>query len=262
MRRLCVLSAGIMCACADQAAVDAHGRAEPNDAAAAADANARVFTSEELIEAAASNETLYAVVVGRVFNVTSGAQFYGSGGGYRGFADGRDASRAFLDTDFDAEGLDDLGNLTLSQCLEVNHWVNFYATHETYSLAGVHAGRFYDDGGAPTDAQRDFEACVHEADGRSAELQQLAKEVPKCAWQMGPPRSVSCVPPRVPLRIELPDEAAQCCCIHPDSLAPRLSGREAGNLRPRPYSSFGCTETESVCEMVRKKPNRPSSASD
>ena len=91
---------------------------------------------------------------------------------------------------------------------------------------------------------------------------QLAKEVPKCAWQMGPPRSVSCVPPRVPLRIELPDEAAQCCCIHPDSLAPRLSGREAGNLRPRPYSSFGCTETESVCEMVRKKPNRPSSASD
>ena len=47
---------------------------------------------------------LWIGVIGEVFDVTSGARFYGPDGGYKGFA-GKDGSRAFKTGEFTAAGL-------------------------------------------------------------------------------------------------------------------------------------------------------------
>ena len=71
-------------------------------------------------------------ILGEVYDVSSGARFYGPEGGYRGFA-GRDATRAFHTGEFDDAGLvPNLDGLPDDACLALEEWAGFYRSAEQY----------------------------------------------------------------------------------------------------------------------------------
>lgn len=226
---------------------------------------ARLYTTQELqaVARAMPQRLILLVVVGRVYNVTAGRGYYALREGYEGFAKGMDASRAFLDTQFDREGLDDLANLTLSECYGIGHWSKFYESHEQYTISGLHVGRFYNLTGQPTDERRDFEACVENAGSVIEVLKGFAASADehKCEWQHVAPKSVACKAPRVPMRMELPEQGMQCVCLAAEpvlALVAATAKRPPGNFLPRPYD--GCTLDESKCALPDSKTKAPAEA--
>lgn len=90
-------------------------------------------------------------VLGEVFDVTSGRDYYAEGTGYSVFA-GRDASPSFTTGNFTAAGAEqDLEELTAAQLSGVDGWRKFYADHETYKKVGVLCCDYYGKDGKPTD---------------------------------------------------------------------------------------------------------------
>merc|ERR1711934_178882 len=112
-----------------------------------------VFTPAQLAKYDGKEGSLgtYLAIVGLVYDVAAGRQFYGPGTGYDFFA-GIDGSSAFITGDFSKKGLhDDLEQLTPEQVVSLFEWVN--NTYEVkYKRVGVLAGTFYDHRGEPTDA--------------------------------------------------------------------------------------------------------------
>ena len=220
-----------------------------------------VFEAEELRDAAsAPNAPLLLIVLGNVYDVSSGRAFYGPDGGYAGFANGTDASRAFLTADFDANATDDIDDLLPGQCLGIDHWRGFYANHSNYTWVGRLHGRFYDHQGRETEAQRHFQACV----ARGREAQQAAHAAVAAAavceestpvgdrrFQVGTWATFRCESPLVPWRI-LRDGTNQCVCLH--THAPIEGGWEAATLGMEddvslPQRYTGCDAESSTCMM-------------
>jgi hypothetical protein len=148
----------------------------------------RVFNDSVLAlhngaEEDAVGRALLLVVLGEVFDVSSGVRFYGrppnavlgkDAVGYNIFV-GRDSSRAFATGDF-VTPRSDLDGLTPSQVNSVVEWRTFYRNHKTYYFAGVHAGLYYSCSGDATDALTDIEAIARYAqDAAAAEAAMLAK---------------------------------------------------------------------------------------
>ncbi|KAI8621065.1 cytochrome b5-like heme/steroid binding domain-containing protein [Chytriomyces sp. MP71] len=80
-----------------------------------------------------ASKAIYLAVKGVVFDVSSGASFYGPDGMYGNFA-GRDASRGLAKDSFDAEmvqpldlPIDDLKDLTPSEVEALNGWFQFFS---------------------------------------------------------------------------------------------------------------------------------------
>ena len=91
-------------------------------------------------------------IIGEVYDVTEGRDYYGEGaGGYSVFA-GKDASASFSTGDFSDEGakkdLSELGDAELSG---IDGWRTFYADHDKYKRIGVLCCDFYDNDGNPTE---------------------------------------------------------------------------------------------------------------
>ncbi|KAI5615544.1 neuferricin precursor [Silurus asotus] len=110
-----------------------------------------VLSKEELslYNGEKDSKGLYLAILGHVFNVEKGRKHYGPAGGYRVFA-GRDASRAFVTGDFTDSGLtDDVSDLSPSQIVALYDWLAFY--QKDYTAVGKVIGRFYSEGGKPTD---------------------------------------------------------------------------------------------------------------
>ena len=90
-------------------------------------------------------------VLGEVYNVTAGRDYYGQGSGYSVFA-GKDASASFSTGDFSEEGTKkNLSDLPAKQLSGIDGWRRFYAEHETYKQVGVLCCDFYDAEGKPTE---------------------------------------------------------------------------------------------------------------
>lgn len=108
----------------------------------------RVFTPEELqAEGSGKSGQLLLAVLGEVFDVSAGTQFYAEGEHYNCFA-GRDASRAFVTGEFEGDGLtNDVEGLDPSQLAGILHWRGFYRDSDKYPAVGVLAGPFYDAAG-------------------------------------------------------------------------------------------------------------------
>ncbi len=126
----------------------------------------RLFTSAELGQAKAAYEAdpehqpLLLVIVGHVFDVTAGEQFYAPGKGY-GFFTFRDAARAYVTGTFTEDGLtDDLNGLTGTECQGVARWVNFFKDKEEYPFVGRLVGTYFDADGKPTYSYLSFRACA------------------------------------------------------------------------------------------------------
>lgn len=75
---------------------------------------------------------IWLAMLGRVYDVDKGVDYYGPEGGYNFFA-GRDGSRAFVTGEFNDEGLtDDLEGFSPLQIGEIDGWVKFYDKEYTY----------------------------------------------------------------------------------------------------------------------------------
>ncbi|KAJ8902707.1 hypothetical protein NDN08_006027 [Rhodosorus marinus] len=96
---------------------------------------ARVYSVEELARYDGGNlrGKIYLAVRGRIYDVSSGKQFYGHGMTYAHFA-GTDASRAFIGN-FE-EPLDRVDDLSEADLEGITEWMNLYDHHEQYRYRG------------------------------------------------------------------------------------------------------------------------------
>lgn len=86
------------------------------------------FTLEELsLYVGKDNSPIYIALRGMVYDVTSGAAFYGPEGGYAMFA-GRDASKCLAKMSFETQELNkqDLSDLTEEENKTLNDWIEKY----------------------------------------------------------------------------------------------------------------------------------------
>mmetsp|Transcript_17201 Transcript_17201/g.69659 ORF Transcript_17201/g.69659 Transcript_17201/m.69659 type:complete len:334 (-) Transcript_17201:3180-4181(-) len=96
---------------------------------------ARVYSVKELARYDGGNlrGKIYLAVRGRIYDVSSGKQFYGRGMTYAHFA-GTDASRAFIGN-FE-EPLDRIDDLSEADLEGITEWMNFYDHHKQYRYRG------------------------------------------------------------------------------------------------------------------------------
>ncbi|KAI9179593.1 hypothetical protein H9P43_004921 [Blastocladiella emersonii ATCC 22665] len=78
---------------------------------------------------------IYLAVMGDVFDVTAGREYYGPGGGYSFFS-GRDAGRAFVTGCFQTHLTPDLRGLTPDELKSVDEWRSFYENSDKYFRVG------------------------------------------------------------------------------------------------------------------------------
>ena len=126
-------------------------------------------------------EALLLAVLGEVFDVSRGAQFYGPGGAYSGFV-GRDASQAFSTGAFKESGeqLESLEGLTAEQQKVVWDWRQFYRDHADYPFSGLLVGSYYDSQGRPTAALQAVEEQVALAEQAAERRDQAERDIPRC----------------------------------------------------------------------------------
>eukprot|EP00965_Chrysotila_dentata_P188559 6172813-Pleurochrysis_carterae.AAC.4 len=208
----------------------------------------RVFETADLEAAAARQDPLLLVVTGRVYNVSAGSDFYSKGSSYSGFANGIDATRAFLTADFENDASDDLSNLTLAQCAGVEHWANFYANSTKYTWVGVHHGRYYTATGEPTEELRAFQQCALKAKQVSQETRERVKGAQLCSKERVTREDTGrravqyvCDAPLVPQRCEIPDVGQKCYCF--EGPTEDLGPDDGLSIRPYP----GCARDASTC---------------
>lgn len=97
-------------------------------------------------------------ILGEVYDVTSGEQFYGGGGGGYGIFAGRDASVAFITGQFnDEEAKKGLDSLSIKSLSALEHWRDFYEKSDKYHFIGLLVDpRYYDEEGKPTPALLEY----------------------------------------------------------------------------------------------------------
>ena len=101
----------------------------------------RLFTRNELAAHGPHGplKPILLSVLGRVYDVSKGPEYYGPNGGYNFFA-GRDGSRAYVTGEFNEKGLtDDLEGLSPLQVGEIDGWTKFY--DKEYTFVGKLIGR-------------------------------------------------------------------------------------------------------------------------
>ena len=120
----------------------------------------RVLSQSELgqYDGSPGSPGLYLALLGEVYDVSAGSQYYGPGGGYSFFA-GRDASRAFVTGQFDEAGLvDNVEDLPSADYLGLQEWARFYSSD--YKKVGVLAGRYYTTAGQTTQYWRELQGWL------------------------------------------------------------------------------------------------------
>lgn len=191
---------------------------------------------------------LYIAIVGRVYDVEKGRNFYGPDGGYKQFA-GRDATRSFVTGDFEAKGLiDDVTGLTDKDLLALDNWVKFY--EKDYTYVGKLTGRFYDEDGQPTSELLQFKAAVARELQKEEEEEAERAKFPGCnsEWADKKGGQVWCSTRSggierdwvgVPRRLFDPATGeTRCTCVHPSRL---------DNPNLREYAN--CSPTSEACPL-------------
>jgi predicted heme/steroid binding protein len=115
----------------------------------------RIVSQEELAGKVGkdgdSEPELWLSILGEVYDVSSGAKFYGEGGPYGIFA-GRDGSVPFITGTFTPEeALKGLDVLDSNQLNSLDNWRKSYEDNEKYPFVGLLEGRLYDKDGNPTE---------------------------------------------------------------------------------------------------------------
>jgi len=113
----------------------------------------KLFTKDQLkaYDGSPGAPGLYLAYLGMVYDVSKGEKHYGLDGGYHFFA-GKDASRAFITGEFEANGLqEDVEGLDVGSFGGIREWNEFY--NKDYVLVGRLVGAYYDESGCPTSKQ-------------------------------------------------------------------------------------------------------------
>ncbi|XP_046635300.1 neuferricin-like [Daphnia pulicaria] len=145
----------------------------------------RVFTKEELANYKGENGgDIYLAIMGRVFDVTRGRDFYGPGGGYAFFS-GVDGSRAFVTGDFKPEGLiDDITGLGSQDYIGLRDWLDFYT--KDYEYIGKLQGLFFDADGKTTEYYHDAQQWIKEASSHKEDEDLFKEKFPMCNIEYKP----------------------------------------------------------------------------
>ncbi|XP_065186966.1 neuferricin-like [Sycon ciliatum] len=156
--------------------------------------NDRLFTVQELkqYDGSDSSKPIYLALVGQVFDVTKGKQYYGKDGGY-GFFSGRDGTRAFVSGDFTEVGLtDNVTGLDNANIIGIEDWLSFY--HKDYTYAGKLVGTYYDEHGQPTARLEEYNQMLEVAQGASLQAEEFRRLFPPCNshWAQGKGGTVWC----------------------------------------------------------------------
>ncbi|KAJ3383423.1 hypothetical protein HDU92_004217 [Lobulomyces angularis] len=99
----------------------------------------RVFTVEELSKYDGTNPDLpiYLAILGKVYDVTAGRQYYNAIDGSYGFFSGKDATRSYITGCFKTHLTHDLRGLTPGEIKNLNQWVDMYSKSDKYFYVGT-----------------------------------------------------------------------------------------------------------------------------
>lgn len=139
----------------------------------------RIFTKEELAKYKGQDGgDIYLAILGKVFDVTRGRDYYGPGGGYEFFS-GVDGSRAFVSGNFKPDGLiEDISDLTNQDYIGLRDWVDFYA--KDYKYIGKLDGKYYDSKGNPTKYYYQVQKWIKAASKYKEEEDAFKEKYPMC----------------------------------------------------------------------------------
>jgi len=176
----------------------------------------RVISQEELsLHDGQKDSTIWLAVLGEVYDVTKGAQYYGQGEGYAGFA-GRDATAAFVSGDFTEKGLvDDVSSFTLEQIGGVDHWRKFYRDSANYKKVGVLEGTYFNSKGEPTSERTEAMKKIEQGQKQQDEIAEQKKKHPSCnmRWAQGEGGEVWCEDETQFPRKVAEGENQRCACF-------------------------------------------------
>lgn len=144
-----------------------------------------MFTAQELSQYdGIKNEKIYLTVIGEVFDVTKGSNYYGPDAGhYSGFA-AKDGSRAFAIGGFtEKELIPDITDLEPSQVISIYDWATFY--RKDYIPVGKLIGFYYDENGNPTQNRHKVEKSILSGYLSKKQMQDMGKKYPRCNSQSG-----------------------------------------------------------------------------
>eukprot|EP01084_Bolivina_argentea_P243794 408595_1 len=149
------------------------------------DTKVKMFTAEELSQYdGVKNEKIYLAVIGEVFDVTKGKNYYGpDAGGYSGFS-AKDGSRAFAIGGFtEKELIPDITDLNPGQVISIYDWATFY--RKDYIPVGKLIGFYYDEDGKPKDSRKKVEELILAGYLDKKKQEDMGKKYPRCNSQSG-----------------------------------------------------------------------------
>lgn len=143
----------------------------------ATETSLRVVTREELaVHDGKQNDALWLSILGEVYDVTAGKEYYGENGPYSVFV-GKDGSVPFVTGAFtEEEAAKPLSVLEPQQMYGIENWRSFYETEEKYKYIGVLEGVLYDRDGNPTDELLRLRGVLAEAKVEAERREAARKE--------------------------------------------------------------------------------------
>ena len=223
----------------------------------------RVLTKSELskYDGSEGSPGLYLAMMGVVYDVSKGKEYYGPGGGYSFFA-GKDASRAFVSGQFDEEGLvEDVSGLTSGDYLGLEEWGSFY--EKDYVRVGLLEGAFYDKQGEVTQHWIDLQGWMEEARVQRDKEDVEKQMFPPCNvewtqadgsryWCTAKSGGVSRSWVGVPRQLYYPARQPRCACVRnrgPPSTDPGAASDRGDLDSPHVKEYEGCGPKEWECRV-------------
>ncbi|XP_074604624.1 neuferricin isoform X2 [Brevipalpus obovatus] len=221
----------------------------------------KLFTKQQLAkyDGSSNSQAIYLSYLGTVYDVTKGARHYQTGGAYSFFA-GKDASRAFVTGQFDADGLvDDVQDLSLDSFGDIKQWQDFYDSE--YPRLGKLLGTYYDAEGCPTSAVDNIKKMLDQWEANQEANNKENEIFPHCnseyhaetkyhrVWCTDKSGGVQRQWTGVPRQLYLPkDKTYRCACVKNfgQSTAPTIEYADDENdVPPQQQGADGSARTES-----------------
>ncbi|XP_050071810.1 neuferricin homolog [Anopheles maculipalpis] len=141
-----------------------------------------LFTEAELSKFnGIENKLLYLVILGHVYDVTTGSKHYGPGQSYHMFV-GHDATRSFVTGEFDqyTPELSDVSSLKETELEQLITWKEFY--DKTYRYVGKLIGRYFD----PLGQHTAYYQHVMDRAAKANESKESEHQYPSCnvEWKL------------------------------------------------------------------------------
>jgi len=226
----------------------------------------KIYSVEELkkYDGSPGSPGLYIALLGVVYDVAKGAQYYGPGGGYSFFA-GRDASRAYVTGNFEEAGLvSNVDGLSSGDYLGLEEWSRFY--EKDYSKVGVLNGLFYDSNGDVTQHWKDLQTWMAKAREDRDKDDVEKKMFPPCnvEWNKDEGSRFWCTVKSggihrdwrgVPRKLFYPGQQPRCACIResgPPSTDPGAKTNRGDLDSPHIKEYPGCEKSSWECRGVKE----------